>query len=526
MKTTVLRLTQNQWAQICDSIRNARQVEQFGFLLARRAVSHLGEDIFLGQKMIFAERRDMEVQSAGYARPGRKLQGLAYQLAYNGNLSIIDFHTHTHSGQPHFSSIDDHHGQMNAAYVTEHFPAQCQMGMVVLNQDATAYEGRIYDPKARRFDTLHRVELLGSPISCMPAPDKLTASDQELFARHSLIAGWNQSRLATIRVGLAGCGGTGALMLQGLVGMGVGRHAGIIVCDPDRVEKSNLPRLPYAEGKDAGHFKVRVAKLFHYRRDRHVRIRPYCLGVQSFWAREALKTAHLLVGCVDSEAARSVLMELSLRYLIPYLDVATEIVPVGGGKYDAVGQVRVVLPGKTGCLFCCGGIDTQEVAAERMPHRWRRQRERAGYVRNTQVTPTPAVIHLNAVLTGLALSHLAKLIQGEDFSGHEHLYYSRNRDAIMAVACKPNPECSACGPGGILGAGDPIEENPGSGSTELMEVGPTECPEGGDSGKVTDMEVAQVSNHDSGTAKADDETHRMPFWSWLCGRRSRIHKLN
>jgi molybdopterin/thiamine biosynthesis adenylyltransferase len=517
MTQIILRISAHLWQNVKDWLVQGQQdhTERMCFLLASRAISKCQGEIYLADHVILPGREDMEIQSAGLLRPNRKFQALAYYLAAEAKMAIIDLHTHTHPGQPHFSAIDDKYGLENAIYVAKRFPASCRMGMIVLGEDLSAFEGKVYNPDKLCFEQCDRIEILGSPISMMPDVTEMKESEMSMFARHCLIPGWNQARMANIRVGQVGAGGTGALILQGLAGMGVGRRAGIVLADPDFLEKSNLPRLPYATRRDVGRRKSKVAARYFRQRDRGVRIEPYALRVQDYWAKEALKTAHVLVGCVDSEGARKVLMEISLRYLIPYVDVATEILPVADGKYDSIGQVRVVIPGLTGCLFCCNGIDLNEAALDLMPARARRRRQRMGYVRNTQETPTAAVIHLNGILTHFALSHLAKLISGEDLTGHEHLYYSRNRDSLMAVGCKPNPNCPACGPGGILGAGDPLPKEATAGSMIVAPTGSTPVPEAEGTGEVQGAEMAVAPHCERSMEATDGSRRRTGIWSWL-----------
>ena len=153
--------------------------------------------------------------------------------------------------------------------------------------------------------------------------------------------------------------------------------------------------------------------------------------------------------------------------------------PTSGNEHNLVGQLRLVIPGQTGCLFCCGGIDTNEAALDLMARKHRRRRERRGYVRGTAETPTASVIYLNGILSHLALSHIAKLVQGGNAVEHAHVYYNGNSDSLLAAACRPNPECPVCGPGGVLGAGDREEQGLDELSDELSQSHQAEAREQG-----------------------------------------------
>src|SRR5947208_3120603 len=68
----------------------------------------------------------------------------------------------------------------------------------------------------------------------------------------------------------------------------------------------------------------------------------------------ALKECHVVVGCVDTLAARKKIQIFAWRYLIPYVDFGLLIVPetTGSGKAKTIsGQVYDLIPGEA-CLWC------------------------------------------------------------------------------------------------------------------------------------------------------------------------------
>jgi hypothetical protein len=160
---------------------------------------------------------------------------------------------------------------------------------------------------------------------------------------------------------------------------------------------------------------------------------------------------------VDNAGARKVLNSLSARYLVPLLDLGVEIIPNEGG-YEAVGQVRAVIPGRSGCLFCTGDIDPSEAALDLLSEEERRERAQRGYVRGTDLTPVPSVLHLNGVVSHLAVSQFLRLVFGESLEGKEFLHYDRQECSLLGVRVAPNPECPVCGNLGYLGAGDEVPQ--------------------------------------------------------------------
>src|SRR5690348_4053220 len=78
----------------------------------------------------------------------------------------------------------------------------------------------------------------------------------ERFARHALVPGWDQSRLAAAHVVVMGVGALGNAVAQTLALAGV---QSLLLCDPDVVAESNLSRTPLFRPHDIGRAKVDAA---------------------------------------------------------------------------------------------------------------------------------------------------------------------------------------------------------------------------------------------------------------------------
>lgn len=121
------------------------------------------------------------------------------------------------------------------------------------------------------------------------------------FARHALIPGWDQKRLADATVVLAGAGALGNTVAQTLALAGLGR---LVVCDPDTVAVSNLSRCPLFRAADVGRPKARVlaGALADLAPGTVVDARevPHVSGA----GLAELRDADLVVSALDSRAAR------------------------------------------------------------------------------------------------------------------------------------------------------------------------------------------------------------------------------
>ncbi|MGC0333438.1 molybdopterin/thiamine biosynthesis adenylyltransferase [Streptomyces sp. SAI-170] len=121
------------------------------------------------------------------------------------------------------------------------------------------------------------------------------------YARHALVPGWDQQRLAGATVVLAGAGALGNAVAQSLALAGLGR---LVVTDPDTVEVGNLSRTPLFRAADVGRPKARVLAeaLAGLAPDTVVDAReaPHVSGV----GLAELREADLVVAALDSRAAR------------------------------------------------------------------------------------------------------------------------------------------------------------------------------------------------------------------------------
>src|SRR6185436_1639963 len=90
-----------------------------------------------------------------------------------------------------------------------------------------------------------------SPESRIQNPE---ADDR--YARHRLIEGWDQERLAAARVLVAGAGAIGNEVIKLLALLGVGN---ILIVDFDHIEISNLTRSMLFRDADIGKSKALVA---------------------------------------------------------------------------------------------------------------------------------------------------------------------------------------------------------------------------------------------------------------------------
>lgn len=161
--------------------------------------------------------------------------------------------------------------------------------------------------------------------------------------RQTIMPGWDQHCLEKATVIIMGMGALGNAVAQALALAGVGR---LILCDMDRIELTNLSRAPLFRESDIGRSKVEAAA------EALIRLAP---GIQIDTRAEALETgvglgelrdASLVLGCLDSRAARLELAGRCALVAAPWIDGAT-------GQWS--GEVRPWLDPAGPCFGC--GMD-------------------------------------------------------------------------------------------------------------------------------------------------------------------------
>jgi molybdopterin/thiamine biosynthesis adenylyltransferase len=279
-------------------------------------------------------------------------------------------------------------------------------------------------------------------------------SHDKIYSRHKIIPGWKQGLLENLRIFLCGLGGNGALVFDSLLALGIGSAGGWIrACDPDILEESNLPRIPYAYPWHVGLPKAVVAAEHARRKNLKLNTQCYGMALEDKQMIESIKQANLIIGAIDNDGARMTLNGLAARYGIPYIDLGTEIIP-GDNRYEAIGQIRCFIPGKTGCLVCTGAIDPSNAALDSMSEEDRDDYQRAGYIRGEKETPTPSVLHLNGVVSHLAISQFLKMIFDDNFESSDYIHYDRQKSMLLAASSLRDDQCPVCGINGYIAQGD------------------------------------------------------------------------
>jgi molybdopterin/thiamine biosynthesis adenylyltransferase len=261
-------------------------------------------------------------------------------------------------------------------------------------------------------------------------------------------------RLTSLHFCIIGTGRTGSLVAATLAKHGVRT---LTLIDPDVLELHNLDAMDAVTECDLGRFKAEAIAENLKHDLPHVHITALPQSVITAEARMLVKTADVLICCVDDDAARLVVGALACCYEKLLLDVGTGIFDEDSHQLSEVSHrrmgadIRLILPGD-GCLLCWGGVANPQEALRRWRTglslgRAKEQRrpwheERAGSLRS-----------LNAVAAHFGIRLLEDLVAGR-LTQSVWLRLEVNEQGLPSLQSFPAcllPTCSLCS---LVGAGD------------------------------------------------------------------------
>lgn len=484
------------WPQLKSHLLGHGSDEQLAFLLAGVARGR-GWLRLLVREMLPVPPEAFDRQTAVYLAVNRAFSQAVLRRCYEESLSLIEVHSHPFAWQNvAFSATDLANEAEKLRYVAQKIPHVYHATMVLGQNDLDAH---LWDRRRRCTVAIDRVRTLETPIIDLLPTSHLERRREDdcppLWLDRQVLAFGEeaQRRLQSVRVGVIGCGGTGAVVVQMLAHLGV-QH--LVLVDPDVVELTNLNRLVGATRTDARHsrLKVHVAQRTVRRVNPEAWVRALPIALDDAKAVAALKGLDLLFGCTDNDGSRLILNQLAVQYLIPYLDLGAGLAVAPDGRLAAAGgQVRLVRPGSF-CLACVDGIDRTRAAKDLMPSPARQRQVARGYAQGVDA-PTPAVLFLNAEMASLAMAEFVNLWTGYR-TPTPLLYYDLLNARLTPAGAGRQMSCIACGEGRGLALGDleplPIARAEHSPHSEPVLLGEP-CLEhaGPEQGKRIEMEVTR-----------------------------------
>lgn len=437
-------------------VRGVRNTETGCILFVNRN-SHGENPSIVVRTVIVPDANDFDDQSSGHLTfSAQFLRRALLKTRLDVNDGFLTVHTHPMSDDTvRFSHYDDSTDPGLMRNLTDLQPDGL-FGSIVAGKNS--FQGRVWSSERGRFEPLNELVVIGQRIDLWPLtgakkPEPPTPS--AIFDRAmSLTDARSLASLSKMRVAVVGNSGTGSLVAEALLRAGVGE---LLLFDFDFADQTNLNRVLHLRVCDA---EKRTGKANRLKQALdEIGLPTKVTVVECGDIREATVAAELrgcdaIFGCVDnSDWARLVMSETAYQYLIPYIDVGTEI---GVGKHGIQSlDTRVSFSGPNRpCLACSGIIDTERVRLEGLAPEERQRVIAMGYSTGRPLS-APAVMDLNmraASYGVLVLRHLLQPFLEEPLPTHfkEALttFSSRKLEVIGSK------DCPICGLDGRHGVAD------------------------------------------------------------------------
>ncbi len=385
-------------------------LETAGVLLASVVHASNGDIRLLGRRMLWVD------DSAYYRRERDGLSiasdGYVHALAQAETLGAVGIWVHTHPGTDALP-LPSKHDQLVDGELADLFrlrSGSTYYGAIIISPrvPGLTFTGHL-DSEDGRSIRIDRLWMVGDRFRLARSFDSELEELSPIFDRNVRAFGTAvQQTLGDIHVGLVGCGGTGSVIAEQLVRLGV-RH--ITLIDPDDISESNLTRVYGSTVADVGRTKVDVLA------EHLIRIAPgaHCAPIRSMVNLERvarhLTSCDIVFGCTDDNAGRLVLSRLTTYFLTPVIDCGVLLTSDDDGQLMGIdGRVTTLVPGQA-CLLCRGRIDVARAAAELLTPEERIRLEHEGYAPALGRTE-PAVVTFTTVVGATAVSELLERLIG------------------------------------------------------------------------------------------------------------------
>ncbi len=250
--------------------------------------------------------------------------------------------------------------------------------------------------------------------------------EKDRYSRLKLISWWEQEKLKSTRVMVAGAGALGNEILKNLALLGV---SNIFLVDFDTIANSNLSRAVLYRERDEGKEKVRIATRRVKDLNPEIKIQPFKGDIVYDLGLGVFRRMDVVIAGLDNREARLAINRNCWKVNVPWIDGAIEALN---------GIARVFVPPHSACYEC-----TMNEVDYELLNQWKscallKQED----MLQGKVPTTPTV---SSVIAGIQTQEAVKLIhQGKElpilagkgffFNGLTHdsyiVKYTRKEDCL------------------------------------------------------------------------------------------------
>lgn len=320
-------------------------------------------------------------------------------------IGVVHSHPLGYSTFP--SKVDDEMDEYLSKYFTSFSADKPYVSFIISRSEegSLRFSGRIF--LRGEWILCSQIQVVGAASTVTIAdnfqPPKLPKETEMRLQRMVGVLGLaSAEKLWRSQVCIIGVGGTGSALFHSLVRSCVGR---IIIIDPDVLSISNSERLHgfnVVDLKGPPMLKVEIMKRMANQINPDIEIITLAMSAQSETAKKYIADSDFIFGCTDSQVGKVLLSDLSLRYLLPSIQVNVAMETkeeVLTGEIVHLVKYGPDLP----CVYCYGFVNAQKLSQELMSDEEREQRKTAqvGFPAGTYWLDEP-ILHTVGSLTTFA----------------------------------------------------------------------------------------------------------------------------
>jgi len=424
-------------ALLCDGLL-ASKVEHCAVLYAEEVTRTDGVVRLLVRDIEVPKPEDYAIQAIDRSELRPEFVARITKCARLKKRSLIFTHSHPGLHRPQFSLTDDAGEKVLAAFLSKRG----------LNSNHAALVVSKGGMRARGLGTREEIDVIsvGQKLIVESASQDCESEIAKQFDRQVRAFGAEGQRLLQrLRVGIVGLGGTGSILAQQLVHLGI---RDFVLIDPDTIEETNLNRVVGANYTDIGTPKIDVVERYLMGHSATTKVKKVPGNVVRATIAKELCGVDMIFSCTDSHGSRSVIQQVAYQYLIPCIDMGSTITIDDGKVTGIFGRVQLLSPGEP-CLWCCNLLDPEQVRRDMMSEVERRLDP---YIQGAEI-PAPSVVWLNGTVVSLAVGMLMAVATSAPLRGR-HLIYNAQTASLRSVRATPRPDCFICSKEGVLAKGE------------------------------------------------------------------------
>jgi len=439
-----IRILEGLWQDIRKSLLKDKNNESALFITAKYYKTS-DKVILLGEGLIEITDTDYLYRSPYHLEVSPLYVNKTITIAEGKKSTIIMAHSHPfEEHKPSYSHSDDYGEAKTAETISSCLENHPPVGSILIGKRSA--NSRIWidnkTPVPSYITVLgrNRIRFLNLRL------EKLKKNEVRIFDRQLKILNEKEQKLIkNLKIGIIGLGGTGSIVAEQLVRMGA---ENLILVDHDTFEDSNLTRMYGTKKSDLGKKTFKVELIRRHLLEINPRINCEIIK-ESICKRDVLaflSQCDFIFSCVDRQAPRAVLNELSYQCFIPVIDVGVGVDKIEGEIIRGNIRASVIGPNFP-CYFCQGIITPEAITAEHLTPEEYSRRRKEHYVPDIGLA-TPSIISYTSMAGSLGvilfLSLLSKyknkrlsptVLLPIDFS------LSVNADQILRMSPKIKSEC-------------------------------------------------------------------------------------